>query len=287
MADSIIAKLIQADREAPKRILVIGDGMTDVYIHGKMEPNGQEKCIKFMEDAWRTVKVPGGAANAAQCLKHWFAGVLFPFNRLKGPTKTRYMVDDKCVFRHDNDTCNFDVQMVRQEALATLTSYQPDAVLLSDYDKGLLTAGLVQEVAYYCHGRKIPCVADAKREPDFYRGCIIKGNGQYFNTKRYPEEARRMDTQAVTTHGEYVPLVWDCGEASMPVVNLPSVKCLNHVGAGDCFAAHLTLALAYGFSLKDSAAIAHSAGRIYVQRRHNTAPHPDEIEVDMNPPLMI
>lgn len=58
------------------------------------------------------------------------------------------------------------------------------------------------------------------------------------------------------------------------------VNCVSHVGAGDCFAAHLVLALAHGFSLEDAAAIAHSAGRVYVQHEHNRPPMPEEIAED-------
>ena len=62
---------------------------------------------------------------------------------------------------------------------------------------------------------------------------------------------------------------------------LTSVKCVNHVGAGDCFSAHLVLALAYGFTLEDAAVIAHSAGRVYVQHQHSRPPLPQEVREDM------
>ena len=58
------------------------------------------------------------------------------------------------------------------------------------------------------------------------------------------------------------------------------VEVKNHVGAGDCFAAHLILGLAYGLSLEDAATVAHSAGRVYVQFPHNRPPLPSEIVAD-------
>jgi D-beta-D-heptose 7-phosphate kinase/D-beta-D-heptose 1-phosphate adenosyltransferase len=61
------------------------------------------------------------------------------------------------------------------------------------------------------------------------------------------------------------------------------VHCVNHVGAGDCFASIMTLSLAHGLSLEDSAFIAYSAGRIYVQHRQGRPPWPHEIRKDMNP----
>jgi len=61
------------------------------------------------------------------------------------------------------------------------------------------------------------------------------------------------------------------------------VECKSHVGAGDCFAAHLTLALAHGIPLEQAAAIAHSAGRVYVQHLHGRPPYPIEIRKDLSP----
>ena len=59
------------------------------------------------------------------------------------------------------------------------------------------------------------------------------------------------------------------------------VRVVSHVGAGDCFGAHIVLALAHGFSLREAAALAHSAGRVYVQFPHNRAPRPEEIAADL------
>ena len=62
-----------------------------------------------------------------------------------------------------------------------------------------------------------------------------------------------------------------------------SVPVKSVVGAGDCFAAHLALAKSHGFSLHESAEIAYSAGRTYVQHLHNRPIMPHEVARDTEP----
>ncbi len=167
--------------------------------------------------------------------------------------------------------------------MKTFRLWRPDAVLISDYDKGLLTPPFLRQVIDLCTLMGIVCVADAKRDPSLYEGAIIKGNQDYFGITGIPERVRRLDTRAVTTLGAYSPIVWDRGDCWSPVVRWQSISlnCVNHVGAGDCFAAHLTLGLSCGLSLKEAAAVAHSAGRVYVQRKYNEPPGIEEMKKDV------
>lgn len=268
---NLVERLIEADCRNPKTILVVGDPMTDVYVHGQLYTGCQDRCEKFVEELH--VTVPGGASNANRSLQHWSAQKIFPLGDLGGPTKMRFMIEDRCIFRHDNDYCNFDLATARVEALLCLSRSNPDAVLISDYDKGVLTLEFINRVVTICTQRKIPCVADVKRAPEVYEGAIIKGNWDWY------ERNTSSPRNRVITDGCHLPYVND---EVREVDNLPRVKCINHVGAGDCFAAHLTLALAYGFFLKEAAAIAHSAGRVYVQHPHNRPPHPHEIVADLS-----
>ncbi len=271
-AVNTIDRLIEMDHTSPKTILVVGDGMTDIYIHGRLE-TGQERCFKFVEEV--RVSVPGGAANAARSLEHWHTKKVFVYPLPLGPTKARFMVDGKCAFRHDNDAVNFDLDLVRRENLYELDgTRQINAVLISDYDKGLLTPEFIRQIIDRCNSQKIPVVVDAKREPSVYAGALLKCNAQYAYNYR-------------GKLGQFLPRVVTCG-ARRPIggrphfIDLPPVKCVNHVGAGDCFAAHLALALAYGIPLEEAATVAHSAGRVYVQHPHNRPPHLLEVKRDID-----
>lgn len=268
---NLVEKLIAAVRAKKRRILVIGDGMTDVYVHGHLHGTCQDGCPKFVEEY--RVAVPGGAENAARTLACWQPlGIEIAYKGIPegyGPKKTRYMVDSRCVFRHDDDRIRCDLELIRLNAERAIKAAY-DAILLSDYDKGLLTSQLIRMAADECKRRGLPCVADCKRPPLTYTGCILKGNSDYIS--RYGFSAN------VSTFGSAPPMVGDAGLN----INAKKVKCVNHIGAGDCFASHLTLALAYGFSLKESAAIAHAAGRVYVQQPHNTPPALEAMVKDMS-----
>lgn len=243
--------------------------MVDRWVHGHLA-ECQDGCPKFVQEV-EVTETPGGAANAANCLTHWDVNVaLYGFALNDCPVKSRCVEGEKIVFRADNDgpeTRGTKYGWSRDMALEMLP--HASAVLLSDYDKGFLTPEFIREVAKRCRARDIPCVADVKRRPEVYDGCLKKGNAVW---------ARGYGKPDITTRGACLPVVLMDGVVGD---DLPPVKCVNHVGAGDCFTAHLVLALAYGFHLKEAAGIAHSAGRVYVQHPRNRPPTPAEIAADM------
>lgn len=263
-----------------RRIVVIGDTMTDRWVDGYLDLC-QDNCPKFVHG--RTVEVPGGAANAARSIACWEANVsLFGYAENDCPIKTRYVdiTNGRTVMRYDDDgpaTRAANYGWAQRAALEMVTgSRNLGAVLLSDYDKGFLTPEIIRDVVVACKARGIPCVADCKREPELYAGCILKCNADWYSrhgASSWPD----MSADIVCTYGADPPTI---NRVIVPY-NLATVECRNHVGAGDCFAAHLTLALAYGFSLKDAAVLAHSAGRVYVQHRHNRQPRPNEIRTHL------
>ena len=257
--------------------------MVDVYVHGRTEAC-QEDCYKFVEQS--RVSVPGGAANAARSLENWNAICECFGNTVdNGPIKTRFVVNGKVVFRHDIDKMDMDDRR-RAVEVATLFGWKPDAILISDYDKGFLARAFIRQIIDLAHERGIPVVADAKREPELYRGAVLKCNKAYAEVHSHSIAG----LGAIITRGEQCPLktstsmpymddgsvgCWMIGHHNTPV------PCVNHVGAGDCFAAYLTLALAHGRTLEESASFAHSAGRVYVQYPHNRPPLPAEVMADL------
>ncbi len=272
MTLSLVEKLVLFDKTSPRRVLIVGDGMNDIYIHGKLE-DCQDGCKKLVEESRFTVM--GGSDNALRALTHWKAMRISVHPRHSGPTKTRLIVDGKCILRHDNDFIDFDQSLVRSRAMEMVYRWNPDVVLLSDYDKGLLTPEFLTKIITTCIENGIKCVVDAKQDPSLYKGAIIKCNMDYLK-----KHSRTIDRYSpyVVTNGPGRPVVCTSESTSfIDDLSLPLVKCVNHVGAGDCFAAHFSLALAYHFSLKDSASIANAASRVYVQHLHNRPPHPSEI----------
>lgn len=269
-----ICSVIMDPKSRVRNVVVVGDGMTDVYVRGTAEKTCQEDCPKFMKEG--TTVVPGGAANAARSLKYWTQASVHYFGATNGPVKTRFLLGERCVFRYDDEKSYVDTQSARMDALQFLNSTKQtiDAVLLSDYNKGMLTPEFIQRVASVCLDLYVPCVVDAKREPDVYRGCIIKGNA----TWSHKYKPNMLTPSMVITNGWDRPTV----EGRPIPVNLSRVPCVNHVGAGDCFAAHLVLGLACRLSLEDAVALGYSAGRVYVQHPNNRPPRPEEVAADMD-----
>ncbi len=270
-----IDKLIELDAKNPKTILFIGESFLDVYVYGTIE-TCQDDCVKFTGTG-EILSVDGGSANAKNSIKAWKSkGIVvdgMPSNKM------RFLVGEKIVFRYDP----FDKRdpLLLSGGVAGphdrtkrtgLVIKGADAVLISDYDKGLMTPEFIRYVIDECHALGIPCVADAKRNPKIYDGAILKGNAAYFS--KWPTNY----CQQVMTRGADRPTIY---QSRIRLPDKPPVKCVNHVGAGDCFAAHMTLALAHGFTLVDSVEFAHSAGRVYVQHPHNRPPSIDEIRRDL------
>lgn len=316
-----IDELIDLDRQKPRKIAVIGDSMTDVWVHGDVDTS-QEHCPRLRQH--RIVKTPGGAANAVRSLYHWFskAHLISPwlppitftedesfeaFSQVDtemcldrdvklSPQKTRYLVDDHVVFRHDNELPRYgmnDEQMAeaRRLALLAIRSCEWDAVLICDYDKGFLTREMLLDIAGWCQARQIPCFADAKRHPSFYPGMLLQCNASYAD--RHLAYLTQTRLSCLITRGSLPPHYHEFrheDEQYPPLFLHGSERCVNHVGAGDCFAAHLALLLAQrqGISLCDGdIAIAHAAGQVYVQYEHNRPPWPHETRRQMGSKVIL
>lgn len=270
----MVADLLRMIHNSPKLIIVVGDAMMDVWLHGQRTASN-DGCPKLVVEK-RESRL-GGAANAVRSLMHWGGRVELFCRAASYTTKTRLVEDGTIVMRVDDDSVEPLDYYHRLLLLETVPFAR--AVLLSDYDKGVLDADLVGWITALCARHAIPCVADCKRAPVFYKGCILKGNQEWCS-----EHATNwFSTVDVVTMGASRPCVFGENVGD----HLPDVECVNHVGAGDCFAAHLALALAYGFTLKDAAALAHSAGRVYVQKPYNEPPHPEDIARDATTPASV
>jgi D-beta-D-heptose 7-phosphate kinase/D-beta-D-heptose 1-phosphate adenosyltransferase len=301
-----IDRLIAADRETSKRLCILGDSVTDDWIHGDLQPS-QDGCMKFVER--RSLSTPGGAAGAARQLCRWnceadlISLVKTPENEAwnqvnmeyahysrRMPLKRRYIdSQDRIVFRHDLDNgYGADANLMAEHRRLSLLALREggfDALLISDYAKGFLDEATIREAVKIANERQIPVVADAKRKPAVYGMSILKLNEDYAVSHRVSNDLCIGD--AVMTLGPRRPSVKSKSEIYYPLSEdwekPRHSPCINHVGAGDCFSAVLTLALAHGLSLEDAAQIAHSAGRVYVQSPHGRPPYPHEIRRDLDP----
>jgi D-glycero-beta-D-manno-heptose-7-phosphate kinase len=187
-----------------KRVLVIGDVMTDAYIKGqvtRMSPEAPVPVVDLQEQEQRI----GGAGNVALNLialgaKAILASVIGQDNagkeleqmlqnagiqtsalvvssQRKTTIKTRVLSNGKQMLRIDSED-QHDLQpneeALLKENISALLAEGIDGVLLEDYNKGVLTTALIQWIISEANARNIPIAVDPKKKNFFaYVGCTL------------------------------------------------------------------------------------------------------------------
>jgi D-glycero-beta-D-manno-heptose-7-phosphate kinase len=187
-----------------KRVLVIGDVMTDAYLHGqvnRMSPEAPVPVVDLQSEEQRI----GGAGNVAlnlislganailasvigqdaagQQLQEMFTAVgintsaLVVSTERKTTIKTRVLSNSKQMLRIDTED-QHDLSPKETHALkagiAQLFQDGIDGILLEDYNKGVLTAEIIQWVISEANARQIPIVVDPKKKNFLnYKGCTL------------------------------------------------------------------------------------------------------------------
>lgn len=167
--------------------------MLDHYWHGRVERISPEAPVPVVE-VERTEVMPGGAANVALNLRALGAEValaglcgrdengerlqallrdqgiwdyLIPAEDRPTTTKIRIMGNGVQMLRLDREETAEPNTALAETVLAhvkhILESSSWQAVVLQDYDKGFLSAPLIQQTVYYCSKRGIPLIADPKK----------------------------------------------------------------------------------------------------------------------------
>ena len=293
------------DRVKGKRILVIGDAMLDVYLTGDVERISPEAPVPVVRVRERKNAL-GGAANVAQNVvavgaecelvaavgrdaggetlrllaesMHVQSESLIQVER---PTtmKTRIVARSQQLVRvdeeEDHDFASEDVARLKQ-AISTSID-RSDAVVLEDYDKGVLSVEVIRYVMELASQRGIPVVVDPKYRRFFeYSGATIfkpnvreleaaLGAGMNLNDpSTLPTMVRRLGVQyLLLTLGERGMALFS-GEGEIARVPTHAREVYDVVGAGDTVTAYLASMLAAGASVKEAAIVANIAAGIEV-----------------------
>jgi D-beta-D-heptose 7-phosphate kinase/D-beta-D-heptose 1-phosphate adenosyltransferase len=204
------------------------------------------------------------------------------FPATKVPEKTRLMVGGRISFRFDVEPPDYnandkELDEWRHLARKAIHMMEWDAVLISDYMKGFLDNDLIRDIITLCQKKNVPVVVDAKRAIEVYRGAsVLKCNAAY--AQKY---VRNWHHDVVVTNGAERPEMINGRGFEEAGTDRPGVRCVNHVGAGDAFAAALTVALLHTNSFEQAVELAHCAGRCYVQKPHNHPVWPHEVRRDL------
>jgi rfaE bifunctional protein kinase chain/domain len=290
------------------RIMVIGDLMVDEYIWGSVSRISPEAPVPVVSVTSESLRL-GGAGNVANNIhalggKVWIGGVVGNdemgrkiFQDLhKMGIDTRGVVNESDwittvktrIIAHHQQVVRYDRELVRPilpEALQRILSlleeriHEVDAVLVSDYGKGVVCPELVERVRSLTLGAgKILSVdPKVKNFPLFRNVTIITPNhheagqaaGRWIqNEQDLVEVGRQLLPQLqarsiLITRGERgMSLFQDSGE----ITHIPTTakEVFDVTGAGDTVIAVLTLALAVGADAKQAAVLSNYAAGIVV-----------------------
>ncbi len=249
-----------------KTVLVVGDAMTDEFIYGHISRKSPEAdCDVFLVD--RRVKTPGGAANAARNIEALGARAIL-LSGVDGINKTRIVIDNKHILRIDDDEARFiDIETSFNEAM----KQSPDAILISDYGKG--TFGLIPNIISVGKKLNIPIVVDPKgTDYSKYNGAtVVTPNKFEFN-----QASKLSNGNILIKCGENGMVLQESGKVAFNIAPY-QVVAKDVAGAGDTVAAALTLMLACGHSLKESAQVSNICAALSVAKEGVSTVSVDEL----------
>lgn len=308
------------------RILVIGDVMLDHYIWGdatRISPEAPVPVVDIARDSWTA----GGAANVAlniaslgaRCVVAGYFGQDEAGAKLTGilhdrkiatvPTpgtaativKTRVLVQHQQLCRLDRERTPeaYQIDPAAIEPLLRKAIRQCDAVILSDYAKGIVSDAVVARATALARaaGKFIALDPKPKRKLAFHGLDVITPNKreslqlagvEWAPHKPFPaaEVCARLYELYATKH-----LVITLGEDGMLlssngriVKTIPTAarEVYDVSGAGDTALAALVLALTAGATLETAAHFANAAAGVVVGKLGTATVTPEELIAHVN-----
>jgi len=301
-----------------KRVAVVGDAMLDIYLHGDVERISPEAPVPVVRVRERRLAL-GGAANVAQnvtalgaastlvsaigrdangmLLREMLGAItndgagLLDVSR-PTTTKTRVVARVQQVVRvdeeDDEDLPASDAH--RLMALAREVIARSDALILEDYNKGVLVPGVIEDAIAEARRRGIPIVVD----PKFRNFFSYAGATMFKPNRRELESAlgatvvlEDPDALPVTLHRLGVTnLLLTLGEQGMVLVTdqgsihrVPTTarEVYDVVGAGDTVTAYLAAMLAAGANAREAAEVANVAAGVEVAKLGAATVNSDEV----------
>ena len=291
------------------RVLVLGDVMLDEFIWGdvnRISPEAPVPVVNIKREsmhlggaanvlanitalgaAGNVVGVVGndGAAEKIRAALRQNGGrqtdeMLVTDDKRPTTIKTRIIAHNQMVVRADREhrgSVNGDVESAIVLAATTALS-NADALVISDYDKGVVTPRILSEVLPRAYGR-IPVLVDPKiRNFDSYRPATLLTPNHHealrvTNLEEDSDETlssaarsirKRLDCHAVLiTRGERGMMLLE-GENDPVFVETAAREVFDVTGAGDTVIATLAVALAADASMTEAAILANHAAGIVV-----------------------
>jgi len=302
------------------KILVMGDLMIDEYLWGNCERISPEAPVQIV-DIKKETTVLGGAGNVisnlialgsnvevlsvigddevgllvkAMLTKQGAKASLVEQKGRKTSRKTRLMASHSQVVRYDKESKNnISVQSVKslyEKFQEKINSY--DIVLLSDYNKGVLTSELLEKVIAYANkkGKKVlvdPKGSDFtkykgaylltpnKKEAEFASGIKIENEIDLKDALTKLKDEVSLAVSVITLSENGIAILEDDKVNVKPTV---AREVYDVTGAGDTVLASLGFALSLGCDISTSVEFANLAAGVVVGKIGSATASLDEIE---------
>jgi rfaE bifunctional protein kinase chain/domain len=311
-----LAALLEAARD--RRVIVVGDAMLDVYLRGDVERISPEAPVPVVRVRERRYAL-GGAANVAhnvaalgaQCDLVAAVGADRGGEILRGmlrdidadgsalvevdrptTTKTRVVARSQQLVRVDEED---DADLSGDEVDRLLAAVHSaigrgDALVLEDYNKGVLVPRVITAAVSAARQRGMPVVVDPKYRNFFhYRGAtVFKPNRRELEAalgaavdidhpEALPETFRRLGVEhLLLTLGERGMALF-ASDGSVRRVPTVAREVYDVVGAGDTVTAYLASILAAGGTVGEAAVIANYAAGVEVGKLGAATVTADEV----------
>ena len=285
-----------------KKVLVLGDIMLDKYIWGDVVRISPEAPVPVVE-VKKAFSCLGGAGNVCRNLEGLGAFPLLvgmtgedaeaewirahvPDSRgifvdKKRPTsvKTRIVAHQQQVVRVDSEKAASISYKQAEKILEFIKNEDCDGILISDYNKGVITRSLMTKLLDFTKKKKIPVFVDPKIEnfPLFSPVTLITPNHR--EAERIIHHACLDDAEVdkagkkifqkiatkyiIIKRGERGMTVFEKGRESLHIASLAR-EVYDVSGAGDTVIATASLALLSGSSIQEAAYLANTAAGIVV-----------------------
>jgi D-beta-D-heptose 7-phosphate kinase/D-beta-D-heptose 1-phosphate adenosyltransferase len=171
-----------------KKVLVIGEKCDDIFLYGKCNRLNPEAPTPVLTPT-NSIVNPGMGGNVVENFKHIGIDCDFMTNT-EIITKTRYV----------DETSNYILLRVDLEPeieplteINTLDLKDYDAIVISDYNKGLLTKKFLERVFMISKSINIPTFMDTKKDiGEWATNCgFIKINEKEYNNPKHKEFLER------------------------------------------------------------------------------------------------
>ncbi|MFH2037681.1 MAG: D-glycero-beta-D-manno-heptose-7-phosphate kinase [Candidatus Zixiibacteriota bacterium] len=289
-------------------ILILGDIMVDEYLHGTVSRISPEAPVPIVEITQENMRL-GGAANVANNIAAFgnepiLIGTvgeddasikLSQLLKMKGISrehlinddsrrttiKTRILANNQQVVRADRE----DTEEIRGEIEARIVDRfnwlinDVDAVIISDYGKGVVTASLLSRIIPVCKEKnkfiavdpkeshffnyqKVSLVTPNHHEAGFVAGKRIKNENDLREVGKLLINKLNAESLLITRGDQGMALFSSNGEVELfPVM---AQKVFDVTGAGDTVISSFVCAIAAGATLSEATDISNCAAGIVV-----------------------